>query len=174
MARRPGGEASVLVELKAVDERYPLFRTGGDGGRRGRFSCGGAGAPRRGLGGAGGPRARRSAGAPGTVTRSSIGGIDFEVRGTIAREPDRAGSGAPFGFWPRVLVSLDGLAATQLLREGSLVYHQYAARLAPEVRLEEVREELGETFRDSGWQMRTYGQCRAGNSTHDRPPGARS
>ena len=161
MARRPGGEASVLVELKAVDERYPLF---------GRVeTAGGVGAS---LAAA---LARRGEawGAlvdPALVDRLalrdgdalSIGGIDFEVRGTIAREPDRAGSGAPFGFWPRVLVSLDGLAATQLLREGSLVYHQYAARLAPEVRLEEVREELGETFRDSGWQMRTYDNAAPG------------
>ena len=157
MARRPGGEASVLVELKAVDERYPLFGRVETAGREGAGASLAASLARRG----------ETWGAlvdPALVDRLalrdgdalSIGGIDFEVRGIIAREPDRAGSGAPFGFWPRVLVSLDGLAATQLLREGSLVYHQYAARLAPEVRLEEVRAELGETFRDSGWQMRTY------------------
>ena len=161
MARRPGGEASVLVELKAVDERYPLF---------GRVeTAGGAGASlvaalaRRGeaWGALVDPAlADRLALRDGDAL--SIGGIDFEVRGTITREPDRAGSGAPFGFWPRVLVSLDGLAATQLLREGSLVYHQYAARLAPEVSLEEVRAELGETFRDSGWQMRTYDDAAPG------------
>ena len=80
----------------------------------------------------------------------------------IAREPDRAGSGAPFGFWPRVMVGLDALAATELLREGSLVYHQYAVRLAPDVRLDEVRDALGDTFRDSGWQMRTYDDAAPG------------
>ena len=67
MARRPGGEASVLVELKAVDERYPLFgrveTAGGEGTDASLAAV--AGTPRRGLGGAGGPRARRSAGAPG-------------------------------------------------------------------------------------------------------------
>ena len=163
MARRPGTEASVLVELKAVDERYPLF------GRVETAEAGGAGASlaaalaRRGdaWGALVDPAlADRLGLADGDAL--SVGGIDFEVRGTIAREPDRAGSGAPFGFWPRVLVSLDGLAATQLLREGSLVYHQYAARLAPEVRLEDVRAELGETFRDSGWQMRTYDDAAPG------------
>ena len=163
MARRPGGEASVLVELKAVDERYPLF------GRVETVGGAGTGASLAAV------LARRGEAWGALVDPSladrlaldegdplSIGGIDFEVRGIIALEPDRAGSGAPFGFWPRVLVSLDGLAATQLLREGSLVYHQYAARLAPEVRLEEVREELGETFRDSGWQMRTYDNAAPG------------
>ena len=163
MARRPGAEASVLVELKAVDDRYPLF------GRLETRGGEGADAPlvaaleRRGdaWGALVDPAlADRLAVAEGDAL--SVGGIDLEVRGIIAREPDRAGSGAPFGFWPRVLVSLDGLAATQLLREGSLVYHQYAARLAPEVRLEDVRAELGETFRDSGWQMRTYDNAAPG------------
>ena len=157
MARRPGGEASVLVELKAVDERYPLFGRVETAGGEGAGVSLAAALARRG-------EAWGALVDPALVDRLalrdgdalSIGGIDFKVRGTITREPDRAGSGAPFGFWPRVLVSLDGLAATQLLREGSLVYHQYAARLAPEARLEEVRAELGETFRDSGWRMRTY------------------
>ena len=163
MARRPGADASVLVELKAVDDRYPLF---------GRIEMEGdeaAGAPlavalahRGDAWGALVDPALADRLALSVGDALSIGGIDFEVRGIIAREPDRAGSGAPFGFWPRVLVSLDGLAATELLREGSLVYHQYAARLAPEVRLEEVRAELGETFGDSGWQMRTYDDAAPG------------
>ena len=163
MARRPGGEASVLVELKAVDERYPLFgrlRTrGGDGARASLAAA---------LAHAGGTwgalvdpaLADRLELAEGDAL--AIGGIEFEVRGTIEREPDRAGSGAPFGFWPRVLVSLDGLAATELLREGSLVYHQYAARLAPGVGLEDVRAGLGERFREAGWQVRTYDDAAPG------------
>ncbi|MDE0458714.1 MAG: FtsX-like permease family protein [Chromatiales bacterium] len=163
MARHPGAEASVLVELKAVDDRYPLFgrleTRGGEGAGASPVTA----LARRGdtWGALVDPAlADRLGLADGDAL--SVGGIDFEVRGIIAREPDRAGSGAPFGFWPRVLVSLDGLAATQLLREGSLVYHQYAARLAPEVRLEDVRAELGHTFRDSGWQMRTYDDAAPG------------
>ena len=157
MARRPGAAASVLVELKAVDGRYPLFgrleTRDGDGTRASL-----AAALAR-TGDAWGALVD-----PALVDRLAlaegdsllIGRVEFEVRGTIEHEPDRAGSGAPFGFWPRVLVSLDGLAATELLREGSLVYHQYAVRLAPDVGLEEVRAGLGERFRESGWQVRTY------------------
>ena len=163
MTRRPDAEASVLIELKAVDERYPLFgRVETQGGRGEPVSLA-----------AGLARAGESWGAlvdPALAERLelaegdalSIGGIDFEVRGTIEREPDRAGSGAPFGFWPRVLVSLEALAATELVREGSLVYHQYAVRLAPGVGLQEVRAGLGETLRDSGWQVRSYDDAAPG------------
>ena len=163
MARRPGAEASVLVELKAVDEQYPLF---GRLETRGSEDADGSLAPafaRRGeTWGALVDPALADRLDLATGDALSVGGIDFEVRGIITREPDRAGSGAPFGFWPRVLVSHDGLAATQLLREGSLVYHQYAARLAPQIRLEDVRTQLGETFRDSGWEMRTYDDAAPG------------
>ena len=163
MARRPGDEANVLVELKAVDERYPLFgRLETRGGDAARASLAAALAHTGGMWGAlvDPALADRLGLAAGDAL--AIGGIEFEVRGTIEREPDRAGSGAPFGFWPRVLVSLDGLAATELLREGSLVYHQYAARLAPGVGLEDVRAGLGEKFREAGWQVRTYDDAAPG------------
>ena len=238
MARRPGAaEAGVLVELKAVDGRYPLFgrveAQGGDGepvslaaalgrgaggrGTEGR-GAGGRGAEGRGAEGRGAEgrdtegqgaegrdtegqgaegrdtegrgaevrdikgRDTEGRGAEGQDTEGrgagewgalvdralaerlaleegdslAIGGITLEVRGTIEREPDRAGSGGPFGFWPRVLVSLDALAASDLVREGSLVYHQYALRLAGDASLDAVRAMLGERFADTGWQMRTY------------------
>ena len=163
MARRPGAEASVLVELKAVDDRYPLFgrleTRRGDGGRAALAAA---------L-----ARAGAAWGAlvdPALAERLEldegdalvVGGVRFEVRGIIEREPDRAGSGAPFGFWPRVLVSLDALAATELLREGSLVHHQYAVRLAPGASLEEVRSGVGERLGQSGWQVRTHDDAAPG------------
>ena len=163
MARRPDAEASVLVELKAVDARYPLF---------GRVETREADGPGDSVAAAL-ARDNEMWGAlvdPALAERLeleqddslTIGGVAFRVRGTIAREPDRAGSGAPFGFWPRVLVSLDALAGSGLMREGSLVYHQYAVRLAPEASLEEARAALGERFRESGWHMRTYDDAAPG------------
>ena len=158
MARLPDdAETGVLVELKAVDGRYPLF-----GRVEARRDDGTpvplAAALARG-GGTWGALVD-----PALVERLdldegdalAIGGIALEVRGTIEREPDRAGSGGPFGFWPRVLVSFDALAASELLREGSLVYHQYALRLAEGVRADAVQAEIGETLRDAGWQVRTF------------------
>ena len=159
MARLPhDAETGVLVELKAVDGRYPLF------GRVEARRDDGTDVPlaqalARTDGGTWGALVD-----PALVERLdlkegdalAIGGIAIEVRGTIEREPDRAGSGGPFGFWPRVLVSLDALAASELLREGSLVYHQYALRLAEGVRADAVQAEIGGTLRDAGWQVRTF------------------
>ena len=50
-----------------------------------------------------------------------VGGMELEVRGILRREPDRAGSGGPFGFWPRVMIG-EGALADQFaleLRQGS-------------------------------------------------------
>ena len=158
MARRPTGEAGVLVELKAVDGRYPLF-----GRVEARRGDGTAVSLTEALARTGGEAwgalvdpalAERLDLEEGAVL--AIGGIAFEVRGIIEREPDRAGSGGPFGFWPRVLVSVDALADSDLLREGSLVYHQYALRLAEGVSASALRAEIGEPLRDAGWQVRTF------------------
>ena len=158
MARRPEGGARVLVELKAVDGRYPLFGRL-EARRDDDTDVPLAEALARAEGGAWGAlvdpalaeRLDLEEGEP-----LAIGGVTLEVRGTIEREPDRAGSGGPFGFWPRVLVGFDALADSDLLREGSLVYHQYALQLAEGVGAEAVRAEIGEPLRDAGWRVRTF------------------
>ena len=157
MARRADAGASVLVELKAVDGDYPLF--GRVEAQRGDGASVELAAALARAGGTWGALvdpalAERLELAEGDPL--AIGGITFEVRGTIEREPDRAGSGAPFGFWPRVLVSFDALGASELLREGSLVYHQYALRLGPGSHPDVVRAEIGEELEEAGWQVRTY------------------
>ena len=163
MARRPGDEARVLVELKAVDGRYPLF------GRLEIRRRDGAPAPLD----AALARAGEHWGTlvdPALAERLdleegdplAVGGVTLEVRGVIEREPDRAGSGAPFGFWPRVLVSIDALAASDLLREGSLVYHQYAARLSKDADIDAFRAGLGDRLVDAGWRIRTYDEAAPG------------
>ena len=163
MARRPDAEASVLVELKAVDDRYPLFGRVETRGGDGEPVSLAAGLARTGeaWGALVDPALaeRLELGEGGVL---SIGGNEFKVLGTIEREPDRAGWGTPFGFWPRVLVSLEALAATDLVRDGSLVYHQYAVRLAPGVDVQEVRSGLGEKLKDSGWQVRGYDDAAPG------------
>ena len=160
MARRPGGAAgaSVLVELKAVDGSYPLF-----GSFEARREDGSAVSLARGL--ERGDDGRFGALVePALIDRLAlepgdplvIGGIELVVRGVIDREPDRAGSGGPFGLWPRMLVSLDALDASGLLREGSLVYHQYLLRLPAAARMETVRADLTRQLRGGGWQIRTF------------------
>ena len=157
MARRADADSGVLVELKAVDARYPLF--GALEAKRDDESA----IPIT-------PALARSDGIwgalvdPALIRRLEIregsllfvGGIELQVRGTIVREPDRAGSGGPFGFWPRVMIGLDALAESGLLREGSLVYHQYALRLADGDEAASVGAELGARLDRTGWQVRTY------------------
>ena len=157
MARRSVEDTSVLVELKAVDGAYPLF---------GRFRArrdDGTMVPMRAA-------LERAGGAWGVLVDPAladrlglqvgsplvIGEIALEVRGVIEREPDRASSGGPFGFWPRVLMSLDALADSGLLREGSLVYHQYTVRLPEGGQAEAARKDLEERLRDGGWEVRTF------------------
>ena len=153
----------MLVELKAVDGRYPLvgrLEARGDDNRAVPADT----ALER-TGGTWGALVD-----PALVERLglaqgdplSVGGVALEVRGTIEREPDRAGSGPPFGFWPRVLVSADAIAGSDLLREGSLVYHQYAVRLPPEADLDAVATEIRDSLSDAGWNMRTYDDAAPG------------
>ena len=157
MARRPDADAGVLVELKAVDERYPLF-----GALEAERDDGSAIPVPRAL-----ARSNGVWGAlidPALIARLelregsllSVGGIELQVRGVIVREPDRAGSGGPFGFWPRVMIGLDALAESGLLREGSLVYHQYALRLKPGDAAAPVGAQIEDRLGDSGWQVRTH------------------
>ena len=157
MARRADADSGVLVELKAVDARYPLF--GALEAERDDESA----IPIT-------PALARSEGVwgalvdPALIQRLeiregsllSVGGIELQVRGTLVREPDRAGSGGPFGFWPRVMIGFDALAESGLLREGSLVYHQYALRLADGDEAATVGAELGARLDRTGWQVRTY------------------
>ena len=157
MARRPDADSGALVELKAVDGRYPLF--GEVEAERGDGSAIPLAQALARSGGVWGvlvdPALIERLGL-GEGSPLSVGGIELQVRGTIVREPDRAGSGGPFGFWPRVMVGLDALAESGLLREGSLVYHQYALRLAEGERAARLGTELEARLGSSGWQLRTH------------------
>ncbi|WP_119677317.1 ABC transporter permease [Indioceanicola profundi] len=159
MARDPADQANAaLVELKAVSDAYPLY---------GRFAL---------TGPDGQPvevdiqdtLARRD-GVPGGVIeetlasrldlqvgeRLAIGETEVEVRGIIAREPDKAGSGS-FSLGPRLLVNLETLAETELVQLGSLITWNYLMRLPSGTDVEAFREEAEQAFPDAGWRMRDY------------------
>jgi putative ABC transport system permease protein len=153
MARLHDGSDQALVEAKAVDAAYPLYgelvtepaqsREELFGERNGTF---GAAAPdllfeRLGI-------------QPGA--RIKLGTATFELRAKLVTEPDAASDG--FGFAPRLLLSLDGLAASGLVQPGSLVEHAYKVRLdgqPTEAELTEIRERANEEFPEAGWAIRT-------------------
>ncbi|MCO4317360.1 ABC transporter permease [Phyllobacterium sp. 21LDTY02-6] len=153
MARLTDGSDQSLVEVKAVDEAYPLY---------GRLEVA--------------PPLDHSAlfgetnGAFGAAVaeiflerlhlklgdRVMLGGATFELRSIIRSEPDVLSDG--FGFAPRFMVSREGLAAAGLVRPGSLVEHDYKIALpagSSEEVLTSIRDEAQKLFPEAGWAIRS-------------------
>jgi putative ABC transport system permease protein len=121
MARQPGGEEQALVELKGVDEAYPLV---------GALSL----SPERSLDAT--IRSEPAAAIDPILLdrlglklgdKLSLGRIDVPIVATIVAEPDRLTERLTVG--PRVLVSIDTLRRTGLIDPGSLVTWRYAVKL---------------------------------------------
>lgn len=152
MVRLADGSDQSLTEVKAVDGAYPLYGsldTTPDvplatllGEQDGRF--GAVAAPelfdRLGI-------------EPGAIVR--LGDAEIALRGVLDREPDVLSDG--FNFAPRLMLSLDGLAASGLVQPGSLVEHQYKVRLAPGRAgdAEALMEAANEQYPESGFSIRT-------------------
>jgi len=136
----------LLVELKAVDELYPLvgqlesipeqnIETG--------FSDNGAIVDRGLL-----QRLNLNVG-----DEVSIGKATVTIRGTIKKEPDRIASVINFG--PRVLVSMQTLDNTKLLQPGSVVRHHYRLLLNGGISAQDYTDQLKDVFPEAGWRVRT-------------------
>jgi putative ABC transport system permease protein len=97
----------VPIELKAVDDAYPLYGALDVRGEPRRDAAGVWIAP---------ALATRLGAGPGSRVR--LGEAIFVVRGIVTNEPDRLGEGFTLG--PVALVSLEGLARTRLVQPGSL------------------------------------------------------
>ena len=146
------GSSATLVEIKAVDGRYPFYGAVvlEDGGafsdalrsRNGRF---GIVADPLLLG--------RLGIAKGAMLK--IGGAELDVRGVIAKEPDRISDGILLG--PRVVMSEEALKATGLVQPGSLITWRYRIKLPPDASAAQVREvvrEARQDFAQTGWRVR--------------------
>jgi putative ABC transport system permease protein len=155
-----GGTGATLVEIKAVDERYPLY---------GRLDIVGGGSFQDLLRVHDGrfgvlvdPLLLSRLGiALGAAIR--IGTAQFDVRGVIATEPDRISDGILFG--PRALISGEALRATGLVQPGSLVTWRYRVKLAPGSSAADVRRvvrQAREDFPDTGWRVRSRNNAAPG------------
>ena len=143
MAGPAGTDTRQLVELKAVDARWPLY---------GRFAMEGGGtvlAP--GTAAVAPALADKLRLVPGD--KLAIGNSQFIIAGVTAEEPDKAGEG--FGFGPGVIVPLADLEATGLLAPGSLYRSHYRIKLpagaspaAVVAQLEAAAPEAGFQFQD--------------------------
>jgi len=148
MAQAENGRRS-LVELKAVDRLYPLY---------GRLELAGGGeagaalARKDGLWGVLVDPAllRRLGLAPGD--RLKVGQQTYRIADAIAREPDRGADGFVLG--PRLMVALESMAGTGLIREGSLIHYNYNLRLPAGTDVPAFVAEIGRAFPDAGWRVR--------------------
>jgi putative ABC transport system permease protein len=153
MARAEDGEAA-LVEIKAVDGRYPLA---GEATVQPAMTLADAFASRDGAHGAVADEALliRLGVSIGDAIR--VGDARLRISGVLTKEPDKLSLG--MGLAPRLLLSQPGLQATGLLQPGSVVRWTYRVRLADpsDVSLANVTSEARSRFPDAGWEMRTRG-----------------
>ncbi len=147
-AAAPESSARALVELKAVDRRYPLY---GEVRLDPPQALAQALALRDGAYGAvvearALDRLKLKLGDP-----VHVGDATFRVRATIAREPDRASAGLTFG--PRLLVSQDAVAATGLVRPGSLIFYHYRVALPAGADMRALIDAANAAHGEAGWRV---------------------
>jgi putative ABC transport system permease protein len=152
MARAASGNAT-LVEMKAVDEAYPLF---GEAVLDPQMPLSGALAQRGDVFGAAADPILLTRLGVKAGDRLSIGGTTFEIRATLTSEPDKLAGG--IGFGPRLLVSEAALRATGLLQPGSLVRWHYRLRLpandSSDAAAKAVSAQASAQFPEAGWDIR--------------------
>lgn len=143
MAETPG-RSPVLIDLKAVDARWPMV------GRL-RLEPGALRArpERREVVIAPALAQRLGVGVGGSVR---IGAARFRIVGLIAEEPDQLGEG--FRIGPVAILDLAGLEASDLLQPGSLYTSRYRLALPAGADARAIGQGLMRRFANAGWSMR--------------------
>lgn len=153
MARKPDGSDQALVEVKAVDQNYPLYgelKTTPELNQDARFAA------QDGIYGALVSKLFLDRMGLELGEEILLGTARFQLRGIIDEEPDLLSDG--FSFAPRFMISLDALSAAGLIQPGSLVRHIYKIALpegAGEASLTQIRADAAKEFPDAGWNIRT-------------------
>jgi putative ABC transport system permease protein len=150
MGRTADGRQSALVEVKAVDDAYPLA---------GKAALGSGGDLQAAMETRSGPP-----GAIGDVALFarldakvgdvlSIGEGSVTLRDTLASEPDKLTGGV--GYGPRLMMPIEALRSTGLIQPGSLVRWRYRLALPPGVQPATVAERAKAALPEAGWEIRT-------------------
>lgn len=146
MARADDGRR-LVVQLKAVDDAYPLYgevRLDPPIDLDAALVDGGAVAERALF-------ARLGLSVGDTI---QVGEAEFRLRAVIEREPDRVGGYLSIG--PRVLVHGDRLAATGIMVPGSLARYQYRLALPPGVDPAAHLRAIRDAYPDARWRARGF------------------
>ncbi|RDC59507.1 putative ABC transporter permease [Alteripontixanthobacter maritimus] len=151
-AMATSGENAAPVELKAVDENWPLYGelTLADG-RTAR-------APPEG-------QAWLAQGAIDRLDlavgdRFRIGTVELEIGGIIADEPDRLGEGFQLG--PTIIVAKTMPERAGLIQPGAMYQSKYRVAFGDATPPDTVREALEERFPNSGFEYRTRDRASPG------------
>lgn len=141
MAVAASGERA-LVELKAVDQAYPLYGALTLDPPQAQLAPGTVAldplvAERLGL-------------RPGDPVR--LGEARFRLAGTVASEPDKVASPAILG--PRAMIALADVPGTALIQPGSLVEYHYRIALPPGTDPAGFATALRAAQDDGGWRIR--------------------
>jgi len=159
MARptKPDGRPT-LVQMKAVEPGYPLY---GAIELKGGGRLADALARRDNIWGAVVEESalKRMNLVPGDRLR--VGDVTVEVRGIIAREPDR-GLNAFASLGPRLMIPFEAVAESGLVQPGSLLNWEYRLRLAPGVSDVATINALKSRFPDAGWRLRGLAEAGGG------------
>ncbi|MGN6116072.1 MAG: ABC transporter permease [Nitrobacter sp.] len=153
MARAPNGQLA-LVELKAVDDAYPML---GELTLSPKLPLADLLAERNGVFGAAADPTLLARLDLKVGDRVTVGNATFEIRSAVEAEPDKLAGG--LGFGPRFLTSIDALRATALLQPGSLVRWIYRVRLADNGADDRAAAALADDARaalpQAGWDIRS-------------------
>ncbi len=152
LAVAPSG-ARMLVELKAVDEAYPLIGTA-------RLDPSLPLQTALAKGPVADPLVLARLGVhPGDILR--LGAAKLPLQAALVGEPDRTGGGSGF-LGPRVMISTSRLQATALIQPGSLLEHELRARLPQGADPRAMIAAIRRVFPGTGWRMRDPREAAAG------------
>ena len=154
-SQQPDAQATQLVELKAVEDQYPLY---------GQVEM----IPQQSLQDSLAPLDCPSLPCFGAVVQESllisfglqlhdhlkIGQAWFAVTGILVKEPDRVASA--FSLGPRVLISRQALQATDLVQPGSRIRERYLLRVPESLALGPLRGELQGRLGSEGAGVSSY------------------
>lgn len=156
-----GEKGAALVEVKAVDARYPAI---GDLTTEPQAPIESLLALRDGSYGAVADPVLlgRLDLQPGDTI--SLGGARIQLRANLVSEPDKIAVGV--GFGPRLLISQEALRASGLLQPGSLARWTYRVALpqtaSDDAALDRLISEAGTQQRDAGWEIRSRANANPG------------
>jgi putative ABC transport system permease protein len=151
---RTADDRSALVEIKAVDNVYPLY---GKTLLEPAIPLSDATAERDGAFGAAVDVALLTRLDLKVGDRIHVGAATIEIRSVLRSEPDKLAGG--IGFGPRLLISIDALRATGLIQPGSLIRWLYRVQIpdndASDTATKALIEAAEKKLPEAGWEIRS-------------------